>query len=196
MRRRERPRAWARPPRRLGRTPAECVQGILARPGRFTLRVLRAFRRNQGLLLSGAVAYYMLLSIIPLILLLLVGLSQIVPEEQLLETVQTDLALVVPVAPDTVAEHLRVFLQDRHLIGWVGFLVLVFFATTAFTVLENAMSVIFFHRVAVHRRHFLVSALIPYLFIALIAVGLLLITLISGALQALDDRVVWLFGRA
>jgi YihY family inner membrane protein len=100
------------------------------------------------------------------------------------------------VAPDTVAEHLRVFLQDRHLIGWVGFLVLVFFATTAFTVLENAMSVIFFHRVAVHRRHFLVSALIPYLFIALIAVGLLLITLISGALQALDDRVVRLFGRA
>jgi hypothetical protein len=29
-------------------------------------------------------------------------------------------------------------------------------------VLENAMSVIFFHRVAIRRRHFLVSAIMPY----------------------------------
>lgn len=188
-----------RVPRRGRVTPAmtrrECVQGILARPWRFALRVLKAFKRNQGLLLSGAVAYYMLLSIIPLILLLLVGLSRVVSEERLLETVQRDLALVLPGAADTVAVHLQAFLADRHLIGWVGVLVLVFFATTAFTVLENAMSVIFFHRVAIHRRHFLVSVLIPYLFIALIAAGLLLITLISGALQTLDDREIRFFGQ-
>jgi YihY family inner membrane protein len=157
--------------------------------------VLASFRRNQGLLLSGAVAYYMLLSIIPLMVLLLVGLSKILPEDRLLETVRSDLALVIPAAAGTVTEHLEDFLANRHLIGWVGSLVLVFFATTAFTVLENAMSVIFFHRVAVHRRHFLVSALIPFLFIALIGMGLLLITLISGAIQTLDDEQIRLFGR-
>jgi YihY family inner membrane protein len=176
-------------------SPRACADAVLRRPGRFALRVLAAFRRNQGLLLSGAVAYYMLLSIIPLIVLLLVGLSKIIPEEQLLDTVQSDLQLIIPAASDTVSEHLKVFLANRHLIGWVGFVVLVFFATTAFTVLENAMSVIFFHRVAIHRRHFLISALIPFLFIALIGAGLLLITLISGAIEALDDRQVRLFGQ-
>lgn len=176
-------------------TPRDCVRGIIGRPGRFALRVLGAFKRNQGLLLSGAVAYYMLLSIVPLIALLLVGLSQVVPQERLLATVEHDLALVIPAAAEVVVDHLHAFLANRHLVGWVGFAVLVFFATTAFTVLENAMSVIFFHRVAVHRRHFLVSALIPFLFIACIGLGLLLITVISGALQSFDGREVRLLGQ-
>jgi YihY family inner membrane protein len=64
----------------------------------------------------------------------------------------------------------------------------------AFTVLENAMSVIFHHRVAIQRRHFLVSAVIPFLFIVFIGAGLLLITFISGALQSIDGAEVTLFG--
>jgi hypothetical protein len=36
-----------------------------------------------------------------------------------------------------------------------------FFQALAFTVLENAMSVIFFHRVKIKRRNFLVSAVMP-----------------------------------
>ena len=35
---------------------------VVANPGAFVLRVLRAFRANQGLLLAGAIAYYTLLS--------------------------------------------------------------------------------------------------------------------------------------
>ncbi|MCG6862050.1 MAG: YihY/virulence factor BrkB family protein [Chromatiaceae bacterium] len=182
------------PSARAAAVSKDCVESILRHPGRFVLRVLAAFRRNQGLLLSGAVAYYMLLSIIPLFVLLLVGLSKILPEDQLMATVQRDLALIIPAAADTVGEHLRSFLEHRHLVGWVGFVVLVFFSTVSFTMLENAMSVIFFHRVAIHRRHFLVSALIPFLFIALIGAGLLLITLISGALETLDDEQIRLFG--
>ena len=45
---------------------------ILQRPGRFLWRVLVGFKRNQGLLLAGAVAYYTLLSIIPMLALILV----------------------------------------------------------------------------------------------------------------------------
>jgi YihY family inner membrane protein len=170
------------------------MNGILQRPGGFALRVLKGFRRNQGLLLSGAVAYYMLLSIVPLLALLLIGLSQLLPEERLLATVQGDLKLVVPAVADTLIVHIRNFLQHKEVIGWVGTLFLIFFSTIAFTVLENAMSVIFFHRVAIHRRHFLISALIPFLFIAFIGFGLLLITLISGALQTLHSERVALFG--
>jgi membrane protein len=182
------------PWRAAAATTKACTDSILSRPGRFTVRVLRAFRRNQGLLLSGAVAYYMLMSLVPLIVVLLVVLSHFVPEDRLLATVQSDLRLVVPAVADTVTDQLRGLLANRHLVGWVGSAVLVFFATMAFTVLENAMSVIFLHRVAIHRRHYLVSALIPFLFIALIGAGLLLITLVSGAIQALDDRHVTLSG--
>ncbi len=44
---------------------------ILRRPGKFFLRVLLSFKRNQGLLLAGAVAYYTLLSVIPMLALIL-----------------------------------------------------------------------------------------------------------------------------
>jgi YihY family inner membrane protein len=72
---------------------------------------------------------------------------------------------------------------------------MVFFSSLAFTVLENAMSVIFLHRVAIRRRHFLVSAIIPYCFILFLGLGLLLVTLVSGSLQVMDAESIDLLGR-
>ena len=51
------------------------------------------------------------------------------------------------------------------------------------------------HREGVRSRHFLVSAIIPYLFILLLAVGVLLVSLIAGALQTLEGRELVLFGQ-
>jgi YihY family inner membrane protein len=71
---------------------------------------------------------------------------------------------------------------------------LVFCSALAFTVLENAMSVIFFHRVAIRRRHFLVSALIPYFFVVLLGLGFLLVTIVSGVLESLATRSIQVLG--
>ena len=60
---------------------------VITHPGTFALRVLAAFRANQGLLLAGAVAYYTLLSIVPLLILLLIALSQFIDQAELLATV-------------------------------------------------------------------------------------------------------------
>ena len=57
---------WYRLMRTFGRQAAY----VVTHPGAFTLCVLRAFRANQGLLLAGAVAYYTLLSIVPLLILM------------------------------------------------------------------------------------------------------------------------------
>lgn len=84
------------------------------------------------------------------------------------------------------------FLAHREVVGIVGVLVLVFFSSTAFTVIESAMAIIFHHRTVTQHRHFLVSVLLPYLFMMLIGVGLLLITVISSALHAV--RAVRVFG--
>jgi uncharacterized BrkB/YihY/UPF0761 family membrane protein len=62
----------------------------------FLLRVVRGFRRNQGLLLSGAVAYYTLLSIVPMSILALIVLSHFMGEEQLFHTLTTYLEMVMP----------------------------------------------------------------------------------------------------
>jgi len=154
---------------------------------RFVGRVLREFRRNQGLLLSGAIAYYTLLSMLPLMALLLVVLSTLLPEDQLLTAVSAHLELILPTQTDAVLAQVQSFLAHRQVVGWFGFAVLLFFSSMAFTALENAMSVIF-HRRSRVRRHFLISAIIPYLFILVLGGGLLLVTFISGALQAYESE--------
>ena len=79
--------------------------------------------------------------------------------------------------------------------GWLLLVTMIFFSSLAFTVLENAMSVIFLHRVAIRRRHFLFSALMPYCYILSLGIGLLLVTLVAGSLQAIGEESVELFGR-
>jgi len=181
---------------RLPQTPA-----IVQHPGRsllgvtrFLLGVLKHFHANQGILLSGAVAYYLLLSIIPLFSLLLLALSHIVGEAQLLNTLSHYLELAVPGKSQTVMEDIKTFLAHRQVFGWVLVGTLLFFSSMAFSILENALSVIFFHRVAIQRRHFLVSALLPYLFILLIGFGLLVLTIISGVLRTVESRTIELLG--
>ena len=94
-----------------------------------------------------------------------------------------------------IVAELANFLDHRDVIGWVLLATMLFFSSLAFTVLENAMSVIFLHRVAIRRRHFLVSALLPYGYILLLGVGLLLVTLVAGSLQAMGEESVELLGR-
>jgi membrane protein len=160
----------------------------------FTGRVIKGFRANQGFLLAGAVAYYTLLSIVPLLILLLIGLSHFVDEAQLMMTLTHYLDMIVPGQTDAVLEELSSFLKHRGVISWVLIVTLVFFSSLAFTVLENAMSVIFHHRVKIRRRHFLVSALIPYCFIMFLGIGMLLVTVVAGALEAIGSESVRAFG--
>lgn len=160
----------------------------------FLIRVLSSFKRNQGLLLSGAVAYYTLLSILPFLILTLIVLSHFIEEEQLFHTLSTYLGMVIPGYAVTLTEQVRVFLEHRKVIGIIGFLIMLFFSSMAFTVLENAMSVIFFHRVRVKRRHFLISAVIPYVYIFLIGLGILLVSFVAGALETLENRQLIIFG--
>ena len=80
----------------------------------------------------------------------------------------------VPGQAAALVSELRVFLIRKEAIGAVLLVTMLFFSTLAFTVLENALSVIFYHRAAATRRHFVVSALMPYVFIVFLALGLLL----------------------
>jgi YihY family inner membrane protein len=178
------------------RTFGQQAAYVVTHPGSFTLCVLRAFRANQGLLLAGAVAYYTLLSIVPLLILLLIALSQIIDEGELLATLARYLEWLTPGQSEAVIGELANFLDHRGVIGWVLLATMVFFSSLAFTVLQNAMSVIFLHRVAIRRRHFLVSAIIPYCYIVFLGFGLLLVTLVSGSLQVIGTESIDFLGRS
>jgi membrane protein len=169
--------------------------GVLKHPGAFAVQTLKAFRANQGLLLAGAVAYYALLSIVPLLILTVIALSYVIDQAELLVTLGRYLEWLVPGQSKSIVAELTNFLDHREVIGWVLLATMIFFSSLAFTVLENAMSVIFIHRVAIRRRHFLVSALIPYCYILFLGLGVLLVTLVSGSLQAMGHESVDFLGR-
>ena len=161
---------------------------------RFTIGVLRDFRANQGLLLAGAVAYYALLSLVPMLVLVVIALSHFVDPQRIIATIGDYLEFIVPGYAESVAEQLRLLIAHRDVVGGLLLVSMLFFSSLAFTVLENAMSVIFLHRVDIRRRHFLVSAIMPYLFILFLAIGLLAATVVSGRLAMLATRDVALLG--
>lgn len=169
---------------------------ILGHPLAFTLGVLKGFRANQGLLLAGAVAYYALLSIVPFLMLVVVVLSHFLDEAELLLTMRRYLELLVPGQSGAIVAEVAHFLDERDLITWVLVATMIFFSSFAFTVLENAMSVIFVHRVAVRRRHFMVSALLPYCYILALGFGVMIVTLVAGTLQVIGTESVDLFGHS
>lgn len=170
------------------------IRLVLRHPGRFLLRALRHFRANQGLLLAGAVAYYALLSIVPLLILMLIGLSHVVDPARLLQTLERYLEWLLPGQSRALVTELARFVTSRGVIGWVLAITMVFFSSLAFTVLENAMSVIFVHRVAIRRRHFLVSAILPYCYILVLSMGLLMVTVVAGGLQTIGARHLEVLG--
>jgi membrane protein len=169
---------------------------VLRDPAGFAWRTLKAFRANQGLLLAGAVAYYALLSIVPLLILIVIALSHLIDQAALLATLGRYLEWLVPGQSSAIVRELSNFLDHRELIGWVLGITMLFFSSLAFTVLESAMSVIFLHRVVARRRHYLVSALLPYLYILSLGVGMLLVTLVAGSLTAIGQERVDFLGHS
>jgi len=160
----------------------------------FARELFKSFLENRGLLLAGAVAYYTLLSILPLLILLVLALSHFLAKDQLLATLSRYLELVAPGYAAPLVEELAKLIGHREVTGGVMLVTLLFSSSLAFAVLQRAMAMIFHHRVRTHSRHWFTSAIIPYGYILLLGAGLLLITLASGALEALGAREVAILG--
>lgn len=170
------------------------AEHVLKSPGAFAWCVLKEFKKNQGLLLAGAVAYYALLSVVPLLILAVIALSHVIDQQELLSTLGRYLGWLIPGQSDALIGELRNFLDHREVIGWLLLVTMLFFSSLAFTVLENAMSVIFLHRIATRKRRYIVSAVLPYIYILCLGFGLLLVTLVAGSLQAIGQEKVDFLG--
>lgn len=167
---------------------------ILQHPLAFVWQTFKGFKANQGMLLAGAVAYYALLSIVPFLMLVVVALSHFIPEAELLETLSRYLEWIIPSQSKAVVVELSHFLKDRELVTGVLLVVMLFFSSVAFTALENAMCVIFYHRVAIKRRRFFISAILPYCYIVALGLGVMIVTLVAGTLQVMGTESVLFLG--
>jgi uncharacterized BrkB/YihY/UPF0761 family membrane protein len=154
----------------------------------FLVRVLRDFfLRNHGMLLTGSVAFNLMLSLIPLCAVLVVFFSSFIHHEIMMETLVKELEMISPGFAPTIVEVIEGFLRNRNLIGGIGFLSLLLFSSKAFRVIEDSFAVIFHKPLPGLKRRFWISALLPYLFILIIAAGLILITAANALLDAGGD---------
>jgi len=169
-------------------------QQLIFHPLDFTLAVLRNFSKNQGLLLAGAVAYYALLSLLPMIILLVLGLSNWVDQAELLATLQRYLEWLVPSQAAAVLADVSGFIDNGVSIGVVLLGSLIFFSSLTFSILQKAMAQIFAHRHATVKRHAVVAALLPYSLLLLAGVALFGITVLSVTIQSLSQESIYLFG--
>jgi YihY family inner membrane protein len=122
------------------------------------------------------------------LILVAIALSHVIDQTALLEAIGRYIGWLAPGQSRFIVGELANFLAHREVVGWLLLGTMLFFSSLAFTVLENAMSVVFLHRVAIRRRHFLVSAVLPYCYILSLGVGLLLVTLVSGSFAALGEK--------
>ena len=106
----------------------------------------------------------------------------------------TYIEMIIPGYATTLTEQAGVFIEHGKSVGTFVFLAMLFFSSVAFSVLESAMSVIFSHRFRDPRRHFLLSAIIPYIYIFLIGLGILLVSFIAGAIETHNGRPLVVFG--
>lgn len=160
----------------------------------FTRRVLADFLRNRGLLLAGGVGYNVLLSIIPLFALVVTVLSYVVDEAQLVETIRVQAQLIAPGHAALLVGAVEEFLESREVFGVVGFLVLLFFSSLSFRMLEDAMSILLRHREPRRRRKAWVSFLIPYAYVLVLGLGILALTVTVAVVDRLSEGTVGLLG--
>lgn len=150
---------------------------------RFAGRVLRDFLGNHGVLLAGGVGYNTLLSIVPFLALATSALSLVFERQRILEVLRRELQVLVPQNTDAIVGAVDGYLEQHGLTSAVSVVLLLFFSAMAFSMLEQAMGAIFHRATGGRRRHFLVTAVLPYGFVFVLVAGLFAVTLASAGLE-------------
>lgn len=174
-------------------TDMYAVPKPIKRAWRFCGRVLSDFLANKGLLLASAVSYNTLLSLVPLFALLLVILSHVYDERRLTHLLLHEFGALMPGHTELLSHQVESFLANRDVVGWVGFFVLLFFSSWAFRSLQDAFAVIFAHRQG--ERRIWISAAIPYAFILVIGIALLLEAVLVTLLEEVSKSRLELLDR-
>jgi len=167
------------------------IKAYIPRLWGFTARVILHFLENRGILMAGGVAYNTLLSIVPFFVVILIGLSHFYDPEQLFAIISAQLNFILPDQSGELAETVHMALEARSVLGGVGIVMLLFFSSLAFRMLEEAIAAIF--KVPGKKaeiRRVWVSALIPFAYILVFALGIILLTIVNSILESLSGNCI------
>lgn len=157
--------------------------------GAFVRRVFRRFYRRNGLLFASAVAYNTMLSIVPLLGLALVTASVVVDAETIQRLVDAEIAQVLPGSGEPIKRAFASFVEQRAAATGISIVVLVIFSALAFRSLDEAISAMFdapeHHPQEQHR---FAELIIPLAYVALVSVGIIILTVITVGLDMLPEE--------
>jgi membrane protein len=105
---------------------------------------LRKFNDDNGFFLSSGIAFNILINLIPFIMLLLalVG-TYLYNDQQVLDHIRAYLRDVAPTLDPKIMENLADVIQNRQIVGIVGFVALLWFSTWVFGSLRIALNIVF-----------------------------------------------------
>ncbi|MGD0624903.1 MAG: YihY/virulence factor BrkB family protein [Thermodesulfobacteriota bacterium] len=150
----------------------------------------RAFSQDACLNLSAALAFYSILSLIPYLFLLVSAAGYLLgPSQDAHQMAMSFFDRLFPQASALISQEVKAISQRAGVLGWVGFLSLIWTASVFFSSLEFAMGVVF--RVE-HRRNFLKSKLLALGMIPASAVIFFLslfVTAFAGIMQTYELKV-------
>ena len=167
-------------------SPTAKIITIASEVFQFFHLAIRQFSVNQGYLLSAALAYYILLSLLPLLLLSLIVLAHFIDEQSLIHLLEIQLNSLFPSAVDTAISQVRQAYSSRGLIGTMGFISLIIFSGLVFRTLQKIMKVFFGVDDKPIHTHLLISIVVPNLFVLIFLLLTFLLTLLDGSIATLQ----------
>ncbi len=151
----------------------------------FLWQALNKFYGDNGFFLSSAIAFDILFSLIPFIMLLLalVG-SYFYNNQEVISHIHAYFRDMAPALDPKIMKSLTNIIQSRHIVGVLGFLGLLWFSRWIFSSLQTAFNIVFR---AEKRRGMLRGFIIDLLMILLTGTLLLVSMALSSAISALQS---------
>jgi membrane protein len=107
-------------------------------------QALKKFNKDNGFFLSAGIAFNLLINLIPFILLLLALVGTVLYNDQeVLNHIHAYLRDVAPALDPKITSNLMDVIQNRQIVGILGFVGLLWFSTWVFSSLRVALNIVF-----------------------------------------------------
>jgi membrane protein len=148
-------------------------------------QALKKFNDDNGFFLSAGIAFNLLINLIPFILLLLALVGAVLYNDQeVLNHIHAYLRDVAPALDPKITSNLMDVIQNRQIVGILGFVGLLWFSTWVFSSLRVALNIVF--RTEKSRR-MLRGIAVDLLMILLVGILLLVSMILSSVVAFLPE---------
>jgi membrane protein len=153
-------------------------------------QALRKFNDDNGFFLSSGIAFNVLINLIPFIMLLLaLAGTYLYKDQEVLNHIRAYFKDVAPTLDPKVTKTLTDVIQNRQIVGILGFVGLLWISTRVFSSLRIALNIVFR---AEKRRGMLRGIVVDLLMIVLVGIFLLVSMILSSGvifLQGYQGRI-------